>query len=184
MAQVTNYPILVTAQDFDNLEKVEKINTIVKGQYNSFIEKTTQKKARPIEQKSIVKSFSGLVSNIHGYNYGYYNYISMYMSTQAMIPDAIYPILRIRNGAVPTLNGAEPEITFTGIDGYDATAFMLNSYGVFILTYNRLSQEQQISFRTFTEKELHDNGVSTTIPAKVWYVSMNFFYQITGDINL
>lgn len=179
MSKATPYPILANSSDFENPAQVEKINTIVKGEYNSFLEITKQKKKPKTELNNLVRSYSNRVANIIDLNFGEFCFVTFDMSTAGLTYDTFYPILKIKAGRIPIKGGAKPDISFIGVDGSEDWREVLNKYGEFQFTFNRLAQEQQIAFRTFTKDQLTEkDGTVLPIPQTGYHVTMTFFYQL------
>lgn len=175
MNESSPYPIYADISSFENEAQVEKINTIIKSEYNKFLTKSKQKEYKYTPLLNIVKSSSNNCANILDYNYGDFNFISMDFSTSGIEPNTIYPVLSIKKGYVPIINGVKPQITFTGVkkneEGEDDDIDLLNGCGEFIFTYNEIEKESQISFVTRPD---------ATITQTSYHVTMNFFYRILG----
>lgn len=142
--------------------QANKTNEIVQSMFDDLTIKTTQGQVNTNDTYRASSYRSQLVDNVKDICYNEFCNMSFDFYTVNIKKESITPVLKLN---IDSIIG---DVIFVGLD--DDVTESLAKYGIFILTYNDIADEKQLSFYATED-----------VPEKVWHCSLQMIINSTRD---
>lgn len=158
---VSFYPIFADSREMSSgSEKKDeaqanKTNEIIQSMFDDFTVKTTQGQVVTNDTFRASSYRSQIVDEVKDVCYNEFCNMSFDFYAINIKKDSVTPVLKLN---IDSILG---EVLFLGLDDVDEPTDSLANYGAFILSYNDIANEKQLSFYATQD-----------VPEKVWHCSV------------
>lgn len=155
------YPMFVDSREMSSgsdkkdTAQASKTNEIIQSMYDDLTTKTTQGQINTNDTYRASSYRSQLVDNVKDICYNEFCNMSFDFYSVGLKAKSITPILKLN---IDSIIG---DVMFVGLDDIEKPTDTLASYGTFIITYNDIADEKQLSFYAVED-----------VPDKVWRCSV------------
>lgn len=155
------YPTFVDSREMssgsDKKDEAQanKTNEIIQSMYDDLTVKVTQGQVNTNDTYRASSYRSQLVDNVKDICYNEFCNMSFDFYSVNLKKKSITPVLKLN---IDSIIG---DVIFVGLDNIDKPTESLAKYGTFIITYNDIADEKQLSFYAAED-----------VPDKVWYCSI------------
>ena len=159
--QTSYYPTFVDSREMssgsDKKDEAQanKTNEIIQAMYDDLTVKVTQGQINTNDTYRASSYRSQIVDNVKDICYNEFCNMSFDFYTVNIKKESITPLLKLN---IDSIIG---DVMFVGLDDIEKPTESLLKYGVFIITYNDIADEKQLSFYATED-----------VPDKVWYCSI------------
>lgn len=144
-----------SGSDNKDVIQANKTNEIVQAMYDDLTVKVTQGQVNTNDTYRASSYRSQLVDNVKDICYNEFCNMSFDFYSVNLKKESITPVLKLN---IDSIIG---DVIFVGLDNIDKPTESLAKYGAFIITYNDIADEKQLSFYATED-----------VPDKVWYCSI------------
>lgn len=155
------YPMFVDSREMSSgsdkkdTAQASKTNEIIQSMYDDLTTKTTQGQINTNDTYRASSYRGQLVDNVKDICYNEFCNMSFDFYSINLKAKSITPVLKLN---IDSIIGG---VMFVGLDDIDKPTDTLASYGTFIITYNDIADEKQLSFYAVED-----------VPDKVWHCSV------------
>lgn len=155
------YPIFVDSREMSSgsdkkdTAQASKTNEIIQSMYDDLTTKTTQGQINTNDTYRASSYRSQLVDNVKDICYNEFCNMSFDFYSVNLKAKSITPVLKLN---IDSIVGG---VLFMGLDDIEKPTDNLSNYGTFIMTYNDIADEKQLSFYATED-----------VPDKVWHCSV------------
>lgn len=155
------YPMFVDSREMSSgsdkkdTAQASKTNEIIQSMYDDLTTKTTQGQINTNDTYRASSYRSQIVDNVKDICYNEFCNMSFDFYSVNLKAKSITPVLKL---SIDSLIG---DVIFVGLDDINKPTDTLASYGTFIMTYNDIADEKQLSFYAVED-----------VPDKVWHCSV------------
>lgn len=155
------YPTFVDSREMssgsDKKDEAQanKTNEIIQSMYDDLTVKVTQGQVNTNDTYRASSYRSQLVDNVKDICYNEFCNMSFDFYSVNLKKESITPVLKLN---IDSIIG---DVIFVGLNNIDKPTESLAKYGTFIITYNDIADEKQLSFYATED-----------VPDKVWYCSI------------
>lgn len=155
------YPMFVDSREMSSgsdkkdTAQASKTNEIIQSMYDDLTTKTTQGQINTNDTYRASSYRSQLVDNVKDICYNEFCNMSFDFYSVNLKAKSITPILKLN---IDSIIG---DVMFVGLDDIEKPIDNLSNYGAFIITYNDIADEKQLSFYATED-----------VPDKVWHCSL------------
>lgn len=155
------YPMFVDSREMSSgsgkkdTAQASKTNEIIQSMYDDLTTKTTQGQINTNDTYRASSYRSQLVDNVKDVCYNEFCNMSFDFYSVGLKAKSITPVLKLN---IDSIVGG---VLFMGLDDIEKPTDNLSSYGTFIITYNDIADEKQLSFYAVED-----------VPDKVWKCSV------------
>ena len=159
--QTSYYPTFVDSREMssgsDKKDEAQanKTNEIIQSMYDDLTVKVTQGQINTNDTYRASSYRSQIVDNVKDICYNEFCNMSFDFYTVNIKKESITPLLKLN---IDSIIG---DVMFVGLDDIEKPTESLSKYGVFIITYNDIADEKQLSFYAIED-----------VPDKVWHCSI------------
>lgn len=155
------YPMFVDSREMSSgsdkkdTAQASKTNEIIQSMYDDLTTKTTQGQINTNDTYRASSYRSQIVDNVKDICYNEFCNMSFDFYSVGLKAKSITPVLKLN---IDSIIG---DVMFVGLDDIGKPTDTLASYGAFIITYNDIADEKQLSFYAVED-----------VPDKVWHCSV------------
>lgn len=155
------YPMFVDSREMSSgsdkkdTAQASKTNEIIQSMYDDLTTKTTQGQINTNDTYRASSYRSQLVDNVKDICYNEFCNMSFDFYSVGLKSKSITPVLKLN------IDSIVGDVLFMGVDDIEKPTDTLSSYGTFIITYNDIADEKQLSFYAIED-----------VPDKVWKCSV------------
>lgn len=155
------YPMFVDSREMSSgsdkkdTAQASKTNEIIQSMYDDLTTKTTQGQINTNDTYRASSYRSQLVDNVKDICYNEFCNMSFDFYSVGLKAKSITPVLKLN------IDSIVGDVLFMGVDDIEKPTDTLSSYGTFIITYNDIADEKQLSFYAIED-----------VPDKVWKCSV------------
>ena len=155
------YPMFVdnremsSGSDKKDTAQASKTNEIIQSMYDDLTTKTTQGQINTNDTYRASSYRSQLVDNVKDICYNEFCNMSFDFYSVGLKAKSITPVLKLN------IDSIVGDVLFMGLDDIEKPTDNLSNYGAFIITYNDIADEKQLSFYAVED-----------VPDKVWKCSV------------
>lgn len=167
---VSFYPIfadkrdMVSGSDEKDAAQANKTNEIIQSMFDDFTVKTTQGQITTNDTYRASSYRSQIVDNVKDICYNEFCNMSFDFYSVNIRAESITPVLKLN---IDSIIG---DVLFVGLDNVDSPTDSLANYGGFIITYNDIADEKQLSFYAVND-----------VPEKIWHCSIQMIINKMKD---
>lgn len=168
--QTSFYPIFADKRDMSSgstkkdAAQANKTNEIIQSMYDDFITKTTQGQVLTNDTYRASSYRSQIVDNVKDICYNEFCNMSFDFYSVNIRAESVTPVLKLN---VDSIIG---DVLFVGLDSVDSPTDSLANYGGFIITYNDIADEKQLSFYAVSD-----------VPERIWHCSIQMIINKMKD---
>lgn len=155
------YPMFVDSREMSSgsdkkdTAQANKTNEIIQSMYDDLTTKTTQGQVTINDTYRASSYRSQLVDNVKDICYNEFCNMSFDFYSVNLKKESITPVIKLN------IDSIVGYVLFMGVDDIEKPTDTLSSYGTFIITYNDIADEKQLSFYAIED-----------VPDKVWKCSV------------
>lgn len=150
-----------SGSDEKDAAQANKTNEIIQSMYDDLVIKTTQGQVNTNDTYRASSYRSQLVDNVKDICYNEFCNMSFDFYSVNLKKESITPVLKLN---IDSIIG---DVIFVGVD--EGVTESLAKYGIFIITYNDIADEKQLSFYATED-----------VPDKVWHCSLQMIINAIG----